>query len=474
MARMGQLLDVVTLITYDTKVLAISYLRNSDFAMISNPVRTLAAPFRPWMGFAARRNRPFQVIAGSQAVLAAFATDALFVPFLLVLGANPAFVTFVGLLPVLGSAAQAFMPAALRRTDGNLRAITVVLTAATETRGIWFALVAAAVALHVVTDAVAIALVALVVLVSCSGALVAEATLFSWLAIVLPDGQRRELTPKMMGVTAGASALLLLPAGVVLGTVDATTASWLYVAFFGFGFVASLPLVRTVARLPGPGRVTIPRATAAPAPTPALRSFVRSSTWNAVGVGMTPYFGVFAVAVLGMSPGFAVILSGVWALASLLTSAVLGAVLAQVSSARMLRAMYALRGVGMLLCLAAFPGNGAAGAILVAAVTISAVGYSGTVLAQTERLFRLTAGPALVSAQASMTARNAVAFTTAGLVLSGATVLADGIGFPAWAGMFVASALPRFAAAHGTEVPTTWRLAQAPASAATAATPIAA
>jgi len=431
--------------------------------MISNSTRNLAAPFRPWIGFAARRNRPYQVIAGSQAVLAAFATDALFVPFLLVLGANPAFVTFVGLLPVLGSAAQAFMPAALRRSDGNLRQIAVILTAATETRGIWFALVAAGVALDAIPTGVAIGMIALIVLVSCSGALVAEATLFSWLAIVLPDDERRNVTPKMMGVTAGASALLLLPAGVALGAADPATASWLYVVFFAFGFVASLPLVRTVMRLPSPGRVKIPKAAAAPAPTPALRSFIRASTWNAVGVGMTPYLGVFAVAVLGMSPGFAVILSGVWALASLLTSAVLGAVLAQASSARLLRVMYALRGVGMLLCLAAFPGNGAAGAILVAAVTISAVGYSGTVLAQTERLFRLTAGPALVSAQASMTARNAVAFTAAGLVLSGATVVAEGIGFPAWAGMFVASALPRFVAARDTEVPSTWRTAQVPA-----------
>ena len=442
--------------------------------MISNPVRTIAAPFRPWLSFAARRNRPYQVIAGSQAVLAAFATDALFVPFLLVLGANPAFVTFVGLLPVLGSAAQAFVPAALRRTDGNLRSIAVVLTAATETRGIWFAVVAAMVAFHAIPDGVAIGLVALIVLVSCSGALVAEATVFSWLAIVLPDNERRDITPKMMGVTAGASALLLLPAGVLLGAVDATVASWLYVAFFGVGFVASLPLIRTVARLPNPGRVSIPRAAVAPAPTPALRSFVRASTWNAVGVGMTPYFGVFAVVVLGMSPGFAVVLSGVWALAALLTSAVLGAVLAQASSARLLRAMYALRGAGMLLCLTAFPGNVAAGPILVAAVTISAVGYSGTVLAQTERLFRLTGGPSLVAAQASMTARNAVAFTAAGFVLSGATVLGEGIGFPAWAGMFAASALPRFVAAHGTEVPSTWRTAQAPAPAAAAVAAIAA
>jgi hypothetical protein len=68
-----------------------------------------------------------------------------------------------------------------------------------------------------------------------------------------------------------------------------------------------------------------------------------------------------------------------------------------------------------------------------------------------------------------MTARNAVAFTAAGLVLSGATVLAEGIGFPAWAGMFAASALPRFVAAHDTEVPDGWRTksfsAQVPASA---------
>ena len=440
--------------------------------MQSTHVRNLAAPFRSWVDFAARRNRRYQAIAGSQAVLAAFATDALFVPFLLVLGANPAFVTFIGLLPVLGSAAQGLMPAALRRTDGNLRGITLALTAATETRGVWFALVAAGVALHALPDGVAIALVAVIVLVANSGALVAEATLFSWLAIVLPDGERRIVTPKMMGVTAGASAMILLPAGVALGVADPVLARWLYAAFFAAGFLASLPLVRTVARLPAPGRVTIPRANAAPEPTPGLRAFLRSSTWNAAGIGLTPYFGVFAVAVLGMSPGFAVLLSGVWALASLVTSAVLGAVLAQTSSARLLRAAYALRGAGMVLCLAAFPGNPAAGAVLVAAVTISAVGYSATVLAQTERLFRLTAGPALVSAQATMTARNAAAFTAGGLVLSGATAVAGGIGFPAWAGMFVASALPRFVAAHGTDVPASWRTAPAVATPAVVASPV--
>jgi hypothetical protein len=434
--------------------------------MISTPSRSLAAPFRPWLGFAARRNRPYQVIAGSQAVLAAFATDALFVPFLLVLGANPALVTFVGLLPVLGSAAQAFMPRALRRTDGNLRRITLILTVATETRGLWFALVATAVALHLVADGLAIGLITLIVLVSCSGALVAEANLFNWLAIVLPDAERRSVTPKMMGVTAGASALLLLPAGVALGAVDAAVANWLYVAFFGAGFLASLPLIRAVAALPNPGRVTIPKREAAPQPTPALRSFLRAATWNAAGVGLTPYMGVFVVAVLGMSPGFAVVLSGVWALASLLTSAVLGAILVQVSSARLLRASYALRGIGMVVCLAAFPGNGAAAAIIVFAVTISAVGYQATVLAQTERLFRLTSGATLVAAQADFTTRNAIAFTGAGFVLSALTVVAEGIGFPAWAGMFVASAVPRFVAARGTEVPATWRTAQLPAPAA--------
>lgn len=436
----------------------------------ANPIRRLAAPLRPWAGFAARRNRPYQVVATSQAVLAAFATDALFVPFLLVLGANPAYVTFVGLLPVLGSAAQALMPRALRRTDGNLRGITVALTAATETRGLWFALVAAAVALHAIPDGAAIALVTLVVLVACSGALVAEANLFSWIAIVLPDDERRSLTPKMMGVTTGASAVLLLPAGVLLGAVAPGVATWLYAAFFGLAALASLPLVRTVARLPRPGRVTIPRAAAAAAPAPGLRSFLRASAWNAAGVGLTPYFGVFAVSVLGMSPGFAVVLSGVWALASLLTSAVLGAILAGVSSARLLRAAYVSRVLGMLLSVAAFPGNGAASAVLVIAVTINAVGYAATVLGQTERLFRLTSGSALVAAQATMTARNAGAFTATGLVLSAATVLAEGIGYPAWAAMFVASALPRVVAAHGTEVPASWRTTGVPAAPAAATT----
>jgi hypothetical protein len=427
--------------------------------------RQLAAPIRPWVGFAARPNRPYQVIAGTQAVLAAFATDTLFVPFLLVLGANPAFVTFVGLLPVLGSAAQAFMPAALRRTDGNLRGITIALSVATETRGLWFALVAAGVATHVIPDGLAVVLVALIVLVSCSGALVAEATLFSWLAIVLPDAERRSLTPKMMGVTAGASGLLLLPAGILLADASPALAGWLYVVLFGVGALAALPLLRTITRLPHPGRVTIPKAEAAHAATPALRSFLRATTWNAAAVGLTPYFGVFAVSVLGMAPGFAVVLSGVWALASLLMSAVLGAVLAQVSSARLLRAAYLSRATGMLLCLAAFPGNGAAGVILIAAVTINAAGYSATVLAQTERLFRLTSGSSLLAAQASMTARNAAAFTAGGFALSAATVVAEGIGFPAWAGMFVASALPRLMAARGTEAPPSWRATSVPAGA---------
>ncbi len=442
--------------------------------MLRARIRTVAAPLRPWAGFAASRNRPYQVIAGSQAVLAAFCTDALFVPFLLVLGANPALVMFVGLLPVVGSAAQALMPAALRRTGGNLRGITLALTVFAETRGAWFGLVAVGVATHALSDGGAIALIALIVLVANSGALVAEANLFSWIAILLPEAERRAVTPKMMGVTAGASALILLPAGVVLSSVAPAAASWLFAAFFGVGFLASLPLVLAVVRLSGPGRVTIPRSDTVAAPTPALRSFLRASMWNAAGVGITPYFGVFAVAVLGMSPGFAVVLSGVWALASLVTSAVLGAVLAQASSARLLRTAYLVRGVGMMLCLAAFPGNQAAGAVLLVAVTVSALGYSATVLAQTERLFRLTAGPALVSAQATMTARNAAAFTAGGLALSAATALAEGIGFPAWAGLFVASALPRFVAARGTEASGSWRSMASATPAATAAMPAAA
>jgi len=350
-----------------------------------------------------------------------------------------------------------------------LRGITVTLTVLAETRGLWFALVAAGVALHVLSNGLAIALLALIVLVSCSGALVAEATLFSWLAIVLPDEERRRITPKMMGVTAGASAVLLLPAGLALAAAQPAVASWLYVAFFATSAAASLPLIRTVARLPHPGRVTIPRAEVAPAPAPALRPFLRASAWNAAGIGLTPYFGVFAVSVLGMSPGFAVVLSGVWALASLASSALLGAVLAQVSSARVLRTAYASRAAGMLLCVAALPGSSAAVAILLVAVTINAIGYAATVLAQSEHLFRLTSGSAMVAAQASLTTRNAAAFTAGGVALSAATVVAEGIGFPAWAGMFVASALPRLMAARGTEVPAMWRTG-APAASATTAT----
>ena len=63
-----------------------------------------------WRAFASAHYRPFQAIAIGQAFTASYASDALFVPLLLRLGAPPALVVVVGAAPVGGAALQAFAP----------------------------------------------------------------------------------------------------------------------------------------------------------------------------------------------------------------------------------------------------------------------------------------------------------------------------------------------------------------------------
>ena len=80
-----------------------------------------------WRAFAATRYRPFQAIGIGQAFTASYASDALFVPLLLLLGAPAALVILVGAAPVAGAALQALAPQILRRMKGNLRGLTLML-----------------------------------------------------------------------------------------------------------------------------------------------------------------------------------------------------------------------------------------------------------------------------------------------------------------------------------------------------------
>ena len=116
----------------------------------------MSSAIREWQTFLGPRYRRFQGIGGSGAVVAALAGDGLTIPLLLALGASPAVATVIGVLPSAFSSAQLGVPWLLRRFDGNLRGITLVILAAGETRGFILGGLTLAVWLGLIPNGVAI------------------------------------------------------------------------------------------------------------------------------------------------------------------------------------------------------------------------------------------------------------------------------------------------------------------------------
>ncbi len=403
-------------------------------------------------------HRRYAVIGLTQAVLFAFATDALFVPFLLFLGADVAFVSVLGVLPVVGSAAQVRLPSMLRRVRGDIGRLTLVLTVAAETRGLWFALAAGGWAAGLLPAGAAIAIVSVVGVGGGAGALLAESTLRAWANIALPDRDRRAVVPRMMGTATGASALLLLPAGLLLDGMGGAVAGWAYAAMFAVAGVASVPLLAAIRGLPRPKPVSVHPDEVAEAETPAFRRFTKAAIWNSVGTGFTPYLVVFAVAVHGMSPGFGVVLSGAWAAVSLVSSVVVAAFLRRGSASWVLKLAYGLRFGGAAILLLAFPGSPAVVPILLASTALNAFGFNAIALAQNEQLFRLV-GRAAIAHQGRFMASNAAAYTLAGFAGTGLVAIAERVGFGAWVALLALAAGPRAVSAGLTPVPHTWKSA---------------
>lgn len=410
-----------------------------------------------WLRFLADHPR-YAAIGLTQAAVFAFATDALFVPFLLVLGVNPAFVSLLGVLPVVGSAAQVLLPRVLHRIHGDIGGLTVALTLAAETRGIWLALVAAGWAAGVFPTPVAIGAVAVIGVAGGSVGLLAETTLLGWINVVLPDRERRVVLPRVMGLATGASAVLLVPSGLVLDGLDAAAAGAGFAVLFGLAGAASLPLLLAVRGLPRPKPVHVRPDDAAAVHAPALRRFRAAALANSVGLGFTPYVAVFVVAVHGLSPGFAVALAGLWSAAALVTSIGVGSFLAHGSASWVLRVAYLSRAVGLLAVLAAFPGSPVVVPVLLASVALNSFGFNATAIAQNEQLFRL-AGPAAISHQGVFVAQNAATYTAAGVAGTALVAIAERVGFGAWAVTFLVAGGARLLAARLTPVPPGWRSA---------------
>jgi hypothetical protein len=415
-----------------------------------------------WRAFAATHYRPFQAIAVGQAFTASYASDALFVPLLLRLGAPPALVVVVGAAPVGGAALQAFAPQILRRLKGDLRGLTLSLALA-EVRGFVLAAVVAGLATGAVDQLLGIALISATVAVGQTAGVLSGSNISLWTAVVLPDAERRLVGPRMGALTMALSTVLLLPAGFALDAGTQAIGLWAYVAFFVVGGMASTLTPLAVARLPRPGRVLVARETAAGTEVPpAFRRFTDVSVIAYFGQGLIPSLSLYALSVLGMSAGFAVALSGIAAAGALAGSLAAGSFLLGGSSSRVLRASFIFRAVAAVCCVAAIPANPLAPAfLLVGSALFNGAGNAGA-LATNERLYRLAPAQARVHCQSRFVGATAAAAGMGAGVCAVALALAPPAAWAAYTVLYAGSAISRTIATFRTEVSPTWSSPSAP------------
>jgi len=395
-----------------------------------------------WRRFAGSRFRAFHAVGFSQGAVGALAGGAVTTPLMLALGGPPAFVLVASVLPGLGSLSQLALPWILRRTGGNLRGVTLLLAALGDTRGFWYAGIVALVAAGVLPHQAALAaLVVLSLFVGLVGGL-SGSNLLAWYHAVLPERERRFVSPRTGVVGAIAGAALLAPTAWLLH--DIHVGLGLFVVPLLVAGLASLVGIYGLLRLPRPGRVTVPdRAHITAERPPALDRFVRVSTFGAIGFGLGPPLSIYAIVVLGLSPGFTIALSAIATLASVVAAAVVGSRLEKGSAAGILRAAHGIRAVAMGLGLLAFPGNPFAGEMLILVAILGASGDAASGLASSERILRLSIGPAAIAHQARYVAATSSASASAQIAASGVLAFGSAFGYPVYAALFLASGAVR-------------------------------
>lgn len=410
-----------------------------------------------WRTFATAVHRPFHGIATGQAFAAALASEAIVVPLLLVLGAPPWLVAAVATLPTLGSAVQRFVPDLLRRTNGNLRGLTLIAIGLGETRGLVLASLVALVAAGWLAPPVGILLVIIVAAAGQTLGLVSGANLLVWYNAILPDSERRLVGPRVAAMTLAISTVLLLPAALVVDLVPAATVLWAYSAILAAGGVAGFLTLTSAHRLRSPGRVHVaPDRAGSGAEPHDFARFRRVAVISALGFGLMPYTSIFVMSVLGMSAGFAIALSAIGSASSLAAALVVGTVLTRASASRVLRASFVVRGLAALLFIAAFPGNPIAPVLVAVAVGAHWAGSAAGTLAQNERLFRLLIGRPVVALQGRYVAQIALASTGGQLATSAVLAVAGPLGYLAFAPTYAVSGLARLIAARRTETSPSW------------------
>jgi hypothetical protein len=418
-----------------------------------------AGAIREWRIFLEPRYRRFQGIGGSGAVVAALAGDGLTIPLLLALGASPALATVIGVMPFAFSSAQLGVPWLLRRFDGNLRGVTLVILALGETRGFILGGLTLAAWLGVIPNGLAILAIGAVMSLGGAATTIGGTNLLAWYGAILPDVERRFVAPRVMGLTLGLGAVLLLPVALLVQLLLPSLGLRIYAVVFLVSGIAGVIEITILRRLAKPGRVRVAQPGAGdsprPAPSPQLAPFLRSISIAAFGAGFGPYLSIYAISVLGLSASFAILLSAIASAASLVAATVVGGLLARGSASRTLRASFLLRGSAMLLGLTAFPQNPLAGLIICVVAAVAAAGASAGTLSSNERLMRLSPGPDLIGAQGKFVAGTAFGITAGQLSNAGILALLP-LGYPAFAILFAVSGLTRYATAAQAQVSANW------------------
>ena len=423
--------------------------------VITPPVRArldprLSSAVADWRAFAARQYRLFRMLAVAQGFIGSLSGPAITLPLLLALGAHPALATAIAVLPAAGTMAQRWLPGMLDRTDGNLRGLVVLFATLGEPRGLLLAAVVGATALGWLPAWGAIALIGLVSGVMGALGAMAYSLQQSWYQIILPEEQRRLIAPRLGGIALGIGSVVLLPIAFTIDELVAGIGLWAYVLPLLIAGVAGLVPLVILRRLPAPGRIRIPRGMPWNDDAQArLRRHGNVMTLALLSAGLSPFLSVYAISVLGTGAGFAIAISAVSSGTLVLSSLYVSSHLRGGSSSRLLRRSFLLRSAALFLGLAAVPLNPFAPIVLLLVTILLAAGDTAGQLAANERLMRLATGPGVLAFQSHFVVRNVGAYT--GGVAASSVIMLLG-GYPAFAILFVAAGIGRFAAARATEI----------------------
>ncbi len=397
--------------------------------------------------------------------MSALAGDGLTIPLLLTLGAHPAVATVIGVLPFAFSSAQLLVPRLLRRFDGNLRGVTLVILAVGETRGFVLAGLTLLAWAKVLPPTAAVIAIGLVMTMGGAATTIGGANLLAWFGAILPDPERRFVAPRVMGLNLGLGAFLLLPVAILVQFAQPAIGILVYAIVFLVAGVAGIAELVVVSRLRRPGRVLVAEpptppgegsgATVAEPANRPLERFLRSIMVAAFGAGFGPYLSIYAISVLGLPASFAILLAALSSAASLISATIVGGLLGRGSSSRTLRLSFLMRGGSMILGLLAFPQNPAAGLVLCVVAILASAGAAAGTLSANERLMRLAPGPELIRAQGRFVAGTAAGITI-GQLANGAILAILPLGYQAFAILFAVSGLTRFITAAQADVSATW------------------